>query len=370
MSDAVFAGVMSGTSLDGIDVVLARFPEGSDIHPLAVIGSAFLSFPDNLKAELLALQSAGCDEIARVSRVALLLADLYAEAVRAAAADAKMAVSAIRAAGVHGQTIRHCPQQSWSYQVNQPARVAEQLGIDVVADFRSRDLAAGGQGAPLVPLFHKALLHGISDGVMLNVGGMANLTDATHPERVAGFDTGPGNVLMDGWYAQHHEGRFDKDGRWAASGKVLPELLREFLGEPYFAQVPPKSTGRDLFNARWLQKHLAKFPGLSAQDVQATLLALTAASSAQAVKQYAGDAKRVYICGGGAYNKALMARLAELLAPRLVTTTQAIGIAPQHVEALAFAWLAREATARRPLDLSGITGARRAVVLGAIYPGN
>jgi Predicted molecular chaperone distantly related to HSP70-fold metalloproteases len=367
MSDAVFAGVMSGTSLDGIDAVVARFPESDAIRPFEIIGSTFLPFPNDLKAELFALQNSGNDEIARASRAAWALAELYAQTVCTAADIAGIKVSAIKAAGIHGQTVRHCPQQSWTCQVNNPARVAELLGIDVVADFRSRDLAAGGQGAPLTPMFHKSLLGDAPDSAVLNIGGMANVTILDSAGKVIGFDTGPGNVLLDTWYAQHHDGAFDRDGAWAATGNVMSELLQQMLDDPFFAQKPPKSTGRDHFNGHWLQQQSARFSYQNAQDVQATLLMLTATSITQALKPF--NANHVYVCGGGAHNQALMTRLAELLAPCSVESTQMIGVAPEHVEALAFAWLAREALARRALDLTSVTGACHASILGAIYPG-
>ncbi|MDR1530554.1 MAG: anhydro-N-acetylmuramic acid kinase [Burkholderiales bacterium] len=369
MTGVVFAGVMSGTSLDGIDAVIARFPASAAMQPFNLCGTAFSTFPEEVRAELLALQNAGTDEIARASRVSLSLADCYAQAVRAAAQNANMEISSIRAVGVHGQTLRHHPQEGWSYQLNQPARVAEQLNIDVVADFRSRDLAAGGQGAPLAPVFHRTLLKGAFACVIVNIGGMANITDLTRPEISSGFDSGPGNVLLDGWYGRHHRETFDRDGAWAAAGQASQALLRDLLDDSFFEQPPPKSTGRDRFNLRWLDNHLKYYPNMMAVDVQATLLMLTATSIAQAIERYASRAEFVYVCGGGAYNRALMTKLATLMKSRTVDTTETLGVAPQHVEALAFAWLARETIARRALDMTKITGAHAARILGAVYFG-
>ncbi len=370
MTDAFYAGVMSGTSLDGVDAVIAAFPEKTGIPFSCVLrGSASVSFPEALRAELLALQTPGADELARSARAANALADLYAQAVREAARQAGMDVTQLRAAGVHGQTVRHCPDEAWSCQLNNPARVVEHLGIDVVADFRSRDLAAGGQGAPLVPAFHAAMFGGTSKHrVIVNIGGIANLTDLPPQGSVRGFDTGPGNVLLDAWYTQHRQGTFDRDGAWAASGQVSSALLAVLLDEPFFRRRPPKSTGRDLFNPAWLNTHLTSFPSLSPVDVQATLLRLTATSLAAAISENAAAAEEIFVCGGGAYNTALMEALTVALAPRTVRATDVLGVAAQHVEALAFAWLARETLARRAGNLPEVTGSRGKRILGAVYP--
>ncbi|MCL2873012.1 MAG: anhydro-N-acetylmuramic acid kinase [Betaproteobacteria bacterium] len=372
MADTLFAGIMSGTSLDGVDAVIASFSEetNTSLHcqlHCQLRGSAFVPFPPTLRETLLALQSSGDDELARSARVANTLADLYAQATLDAARQAGVNVAQLRAVGVHGQTVRHCPSETWSYQLNHPARVAEHLGIDVVADFRSRDLAAGGQGAPLVPAFHAAMFRSASKhrGIA-NIGGIANLTDLPPHGIVSGFDTGPGNMLLDAWYARHHEGTFDRNGAWAASGKVSPALLAAMLREPYFDKPPPKSTGRDLFHPAWLAAQLAAFPSLPPADVQATLLQLTATSIAAAVSK---NAEELFICGGGAYNTALINALSNLLRPRVVSATDALGVSAQHVEALAFAWLARETLARRPGNLPTVTGAKGHRILGAIYPG-
>ncbi|MDR2243904.1 MAG: anhydro-N-acetylmuramic acid kinase [Burkholderiales bacterium] len=372
MTDALYAGIMSGTSLDGVDAVIAAFPDafsektGTSFY-CKLRGSAFVPFPAALREELLALQESGADELARSARVANTLADLYAQATQEAARQAGLAVAQLRAVGVHGQTVRHCPAEAWSCQLNHPARVAEHLGIDVVADFRSRDLAAGGQGAPLVPAFHAAMFGSASKHrVIVNIGGIANLTDLPPQNRASGFDIGPGNVLLDAWTMKHQKGTFDRDGAWAASGKASSALLAALLSEPFFSKPPPKSTGRDLFHSAWLAAHLASFSSLSPADVQATLLQLTATSIANAISK---EAEEIYICGGGAYNAALMSALSISLVPRTVQATDVLGISAQHVEALAFAWLARETLARRPGNLPAVTGAKGARVLGAVYPG-
>lgn len=362
----ICAGVMSGTSLDGVDAVVADFaPVGG--RPCRLLAAVHVPFPSALAGELLALQRPGGDELAHAARAANALADICADAIIAALSRAAVAPGEVIAAGVHGQTVRHRPDEGWTLQLNNPARIAERTGVTVVADFRSRDVAAGGQGAPLVPAFHAALFRGAIHRVVVNVGGIANLTDLPPSGEVRGFDTGPGNVLLDLWHARHRGGAYDRDGAWARSGRADPALLAELLAEPYFTRPPPKSTGRDLFNADWLDSRLAR-RDIAPADVQATLVALTATSVADAIRTHCPGAAEVVLCGGGAKNGVLVAELAAALAPRTVTTTQAHGVAVEHVEALAFAWLAREALAGRPGNLPAVTGARGPRVLGAIYP--
>ena len=362
----LYAGVMSGTSLDGVDAVIADFAPSTG-KPAALISAAHLTFASDLSAELLALQRSGLDELARAMRAANALADIYADAIHAALAEAGLAASDIVAAGVHGQTLRHRPEEGSTLQLNNPARVVERTGITVVADFRSRDIAAGGEGAPLVPAFHSALFGGNVHRVVVNVGGIANVTDLPVDGGVRGFDTGPGNVLLDFWHARHRGSSYDRDGVWAKSGNVSESLLAAFLTDPYFARNPPKSTGRDLFDSAWL---LAKLEGytIPPEDVQATLVALTARTIADAIAAHCVRATEVLICGGGACNGALMGALAGLLEPRTVVPTASHGVAVEHVEALAFAWLARECLAGRTANLPAVTGARGPRVLGAIYP--
>ena len=365
----VFAGVMSGTSLDGIDAVVAEFAPSRGVA-CTTLGAAHLPLPTMLRDELLALQSPGANELARAGSAANMLAELYADAIMRALAAAKLTPDSVIAAGVHGQTLRHRPERGFTLQLNNPARVAERADVSVVADFRSRDVAAGGQGAPLVPAFHAALF-GKSDRhrVIVNLGGIANITDLPPGGPVHGFDTGPGNVLLDLWCARNRGDSFDLGGTWAATGKVNAALLASLLAEPFFAALPPKSTHRDTFNLAWLERGLkaADWHG-EADDVQATLVALTARAIADAIRMYAKGATEVLACGGGARNATLMRALAAELAPRRVATTADEGVPVEHVEALAFAWLAREAMAGRPANLPAVTGARGPRVLGAIYP--
>jgi len=365
----LYAGVMSGTSLDGVDAVVAEFRAPPD-SLVATLGSTHIAFPAALRDELLALQSAGGDEIARAARAANLLADLYAMAISDACEVAGVKPHDLVAAGVHGQTVRHRPEQGWTLQINNPARVAERAYVTVVADFRSRDIAAGGQGAPLVPAFHAAIFgDAAAHRAVVNIGGIANVTDLPPRGAVTGFDTGPGNVLMDLWTARHRAAPFDVNGEWAAQGKVDPALLSSLLAEPYFAAAPPKSTGRDLFNAGWLDSKLARAHRAGTHEgVQATLAALTARTIADAVRVHAAGASELLVCGGGAHNATLLRMLSAELAPRNVATTGDRGVAAEHVEALAFAWLAREALAGRAGNLAAVTGARGSRILGAIYP--
>jgi anhydro-N-acetylmuramic acid kinase len=365
----LFAGVMSGTSLDGMDAVVAAFAARPG-NAVSTLGATHISFPSALRDELMALQSPGADEIARAARAANALADLYAKAIRDACAVAGVAPHDLVAAGVHGQTVRHRPEQGWSLQINNPARVAERAYVTVVADFRSRDIAAGGQGAPLVPAFHAALFADpVVHRAIVNIGGIANITDLPPRGAVSGFDTGPGNVLMDLWSARHRGTPFDMNGAWAAQGRADAALLAALLAEPYFAVAPPKSTGRDLFNAGWLDTILARMDWRGRhEDAQATFAALTARTIADAVRMHAAGATEVLLCGGGANNATLLRMLAMELEPCNVATTGDRGVAVEHVEALAFAWLAREALAGRPANLPAVTGARGTRVLGAVYP--
>jgi anhydro-N-acetylmuramic acid kinase len=368
----LFIGLMSGTSLDGVDGVLADFSSGG----VAVLCHASVAFPAALRAELLALNGAGSDELHRAALAANRLAQIYAGAVRQLLAEAGLTPGAVTAIGAHGQTVRHRPGEfdgvGYTLQLNNPALLAELSGIDVVADFRSRDLAAGGQGAPLVPAFHQALFGQTGRPVaVLNIGGIANLSllpaGSDAGGMVRGFDCGPGNALMDHWCQTHTGLAFDDGGRWAASGRVLPALLSRLLAEPYFALVPPKSTGRDLFHASWLAAKLGAEPAAPA-DVQATLAELTASACALDLRRHGGDVQQLIVCGGGVLNAHLMARLGALLPGVQLLSSAERGLPPLQVEAAAFAWLARAAVHRACGNLPGVTGARGARVLGAISP--
>jgi anhydro-N-acetylmuramic acid kinase len=351
---------MSGTSLDGVDGVLTTFSGQQQM--------ATVPFPAALKHELMALQSAGPNEIHREAMAANALVALYAACVHALLHSARISAAQVRAIGAHGQTIRHLPASGYTRQINNPALLAELTGIDVIADFRSRDVAAGGQGAPLVPAFHQAVFGSNTETrVVANIGGISNISILKSDGSVTGFDTGPGNLLMDGWINQHQGAAFDEDGRWAASGAPDTALLQALLAEPFLALPPPKSTGRDLFHAQWLAAKLQNLPALRAEDVQATLTAFTATSLADAIRRSAADAAGVYVCGGGARNTYLMRLLQEALTMP-VARTDALGVASGAVEGLAFAWLAARFCDRLPGNLPAVTGARGSRILGALYP--
>lgn len=363
----LYIGLMSGTSVDGVDGVLARLGDG---QPPQVLASASLPMPTDLRQELLALNLSGEDELARGALAANALARLYAQAVSDLLREAGVAARDVAAIGAHGQTVRHRPDSGYTVQLNAPALLAELSGIDVVADFRSRDVAAGGQGAPLVPPFHAAIFGAPEGRAVLNLGGIANVTLLEPGKSPRGFDTGPANVFLDGWCQRHLGAPYDADGRWAASGQVLAPLLELLIAsEPWFALPPPKSTGRDLFNMQWLDSRLAEFDGPrpAPQDVQATLQRLTARTVANAIDAAAAGTREVFVCGGGARNPGLMRELAYCL-QRPVRATDALGVPAQQVEALAFAWLAQAFVARRPAGLPDVTGARGPRILGTLYP--
>jgi anhydro-N-acetylmuramic acid kinase len=338
-----------------------------------VLGHTHLPLPASLRAELLALNTPGANELHRAALAANALSRVYAAAVERLLHDSDVVADAVRALGAHGQTVRHRPGEfdacGYTLQLLNPALLAELSGIDVVADFRSRDVAAGGQGAPLVPAFHRALFARPGEVLaVLNLGGIANLSVLKADGTTLGFDCGPANALLDHWCQQHLGLAYDDAGAWAAGGSVQEPLLSAMLAEPYFALAPPKSTGRDLFNPSWLASHLDALPPAAAQDVQATLVELTARSCADAAQRYAGDARELLVCGGGAYNAQLMARLSARLSGYQVQPTDARGLPASQVEAAAFAWLARAHCDRRAGNLSSVTGAAGPRVLGALYP--
>jgi anhydro-N-acetylmuramic acid kinase len=382
-----YIGLMSGTSCDGVDAVVADFAN----ERVQTLGHVHVPFTATLRRQLQSLMQSGSDEIERMGDASVALARVYAEATLALLAKTKLASKDVAGIGAHGQTIRHRPERGFTLQINQPALIAELTGIAVVADFRSRDVAAGGQGAPLVPAFHAAIFSSSEPRAVVNIGGIANVSllparaeriaNEPHPhpgnarpplegEVIRGFDTGPGNTLLDGWCERQTGTPFDENGAWGATGNVNDALLTQLLSEPYFDAKPPKSTGRELFNLNWLDRKLAEFTSsvpapalaqrgsaLDPRDVQATLVALTARSIAREVAE-----REVFVCGGGVFNAALMQQIPN------AKSTAALGVDPMHVEALAFAWLARECFASRTGNMPAVTGARGARVLGAVYP--
>lgn len=364
-----FIGLMSGTSMDGVDGVLVDVHEGN----LTVLSHQSAPLDSQLRRELLALNESGLDELHRGAIAANALVRVYAQVVQALLHHSGVPAQEVRAIGAHGQTVRHRPGQfdgvGYTLQLNQPALLAELCHIDVVADFRSRDVAAGGQGAPLVPLFHQQCFGRAQETVaVLNIGGIANLSVLHADGSVLGFDCGPGNALMDLWCLLHTGQPFDADGAWGRTGRVIDALLHRLLSDPYFQLPPPKSTGRDLFHSAWLDRHLDGFGPLAPQDVQATLTNLTAQACAQDVLRHAPQAYEVLVCGGGALNGALMRTLAHELPGKKVVSTASRGLPPLQVEAAAFAWLAHLTVQGRAGNLPEVTGARGPRVLGAIYP--
>jgi len=364
-----YIGLMSGTSLDAIDAVIVHFRDGR----CQLQQHLALPISDDIRQQALSLLTPGENELARLCQLDVQLGRLFAEAVQALLVQADLDASAISAIGSHGQTLRHYPDTEFptTLQIGDPNIIAEQTGITTVADFRRRDMAAGGQGAPLAPAFHQTMLRDERyNRVILNLGGIANVTllPADPAQPVTGFDTGPSNALMDSWIQTHLQQTYDAKGAWAASGKINNTLLEQLLNEAYFQQPPPKSTGRETFNLAWLEQQLRNFSALSAEDIQATLAELTAISIAQAINKYAPDTEQVLVCGGGVHNTYLMQRLAAHLPQQQLRSTQELGIAPDWVEAMAFAWLAKQTLEGQAGNLPGVTGAQQPVVLGGIYP--
>lgn len=360
----LYIGIMSGTSLDGIDAVVGEFGATS---PPTLFGHFYLPYDEALRGELLALNTPGSNEVERCALAGNALSRIYAKAIWELLALTGLESRQVHAIGCHGQTIRHRPELGYTTQLVNPSLLAELSGIPVVADFRSRDIAAGGQGAPLVPAFHAALFrHPRIHRVVANIGGIANLTDLPPDGPVRGFDCGPGNLLLDSWANRHLGTAYDDSGKWAMSGNIIPELLSNMLAEPFFTLLPPKSTGRDLFNWPWLQKFVAA--AQQAADIQATLLELTARGIADALKSYCAGAQELYLCGGGANNVALVGRLKHLQPEIKITDTDILGVPIDQVEALAFAWLARQTLNGGAGNLPEVTGAKGPRILGAIYP--
>ncbi len=364
MSD-IYIGLMSGTSLDGIDAVAVRFePE------FQILASHSEPLPAPLRQKILKLTQPGSDEIDLMGEVDLELGCLFAQAANNLLSGCEIERSAVKAIGSHGQTIRHRPEAGFTLQIGDANLIAELTGITTVADFRRRDMAAGGQGAPLVPAFHQAQLQSTThDRILLNIGGMANLTylpkDTDKP--VFGFDTGPGNVLLDAWIKSCRDDNFDANGDWAGSGRVIPSLLKQLLSERFFTQPPPKSTGRELFHLAWLQEKLGEHNHRT-EDIQATLLALTVESIASSIRTYLDSkAYELIVCGGGSHNLTMMQALTIALPEAEISNSGQLGIDADWMEAAAFAWLAKRCLEGSDGNLSSVTGASGGRILGAIY---
>lgn len=368
MNSGRFIGVMSGTSLDGVDVVLAAI----DDHVVAQQASLSYPVPLALKEAILAICQGQQLTLSQYGQLDTRLGHLFADAVLALMQQERLSANDVVAIGCHGQTVWHEPDGDAPHtlQIGDNNIIAARTGVTVVGDFRRRDIALGGQGAPLVPAFHHALLaHPVERRIVLNIGGIANLSLLFPGQPVKGHDTGPGNMLMDAWIWRQRGKPYDKDAEWASSGKVVLPLLQDMLSDPWFALPAPKSTGREYFNYGWLERQLAHYPALAGQDVMATLTELTAVTiSEQAL--LSGGCERLLVCGGGSRNPLLMARLACLLPGTEVTTTDEAGVSGDDMEALAFAWLAWRTLEGLPGNLPAVTGASAPTILGAIFPAN
>lgn len=372
MKPELYIGLMSGTSADAIDAVLVDF----SASPLKLMAQHSQPFDRATRAAIQQLAHPGANEIDRMGHLDHRLGEAFAEATLELLDQAGVQPNQVNAIGSHGQTLRHRPpgtqETPFSLQVGDPNIIAQRTGITTIADFRRRDMAAGGQGAPLVPAFHQACFASSKwDRAIVNIGGIANLTWLPRgSHNVAGFDTGPGNGLMDAWIGHALGKAYDNQGQWAASGKADPQLLERLLTHPYFARPRPKSTGPEEFHRGWLETQLEQLNNeLKPEDVQATLLALTVKSIARDIEAVASSAPaQTYVCGGGAYNRELMQQLQAQLPRHSVKSTETLGLSPEWIEAVAFAWLAQQTWKGQPGNLPCVTGAQAPCVLGAIYP--
>lgn len=354
----LYIGLMSGTSADGINAVAVNFIQKKP----KLVGSLYHEYPLEFRRKILALYHPGADEITRLAELDVKIAHEFANVTNQLLKQFSLPSSSIRAIGSHGQTIRHHPEKNFTLQIGDPNIISAKTGIITIADFRRRDLAWGGQGAPLVPAFHQAIFSAHTNRAIVNIGGIANITILKPNEPVLGFDTGPGNSLLDYWIEKQLNRRYDHHGEWAATGSCNFDLLESFLKDDYFKLPAPKSTGRHYFNEHWLSKHfLAK---IKPADIQATLVELTAKSIIRALPFKQGE---VLICGGGAHNQYLMTRLKQLGDTLTIDSTEKFGVHPDWVEAMAFAWLAKQTMENKPGNIPEVTGASQATVLGGIY---
>ena len=371
MADELYIGLMSGTSLDGIDAALVRFEN----EQATVLETICLPLPSSLKNEIKSLINQTTDEINRLTALDVQLGKIFTSAVNQLIDKANIKKEQVSAIGSHGQTIRHLPtaEHPSTLQIADPNIIAEETGITTVADFRRRDMAAGGQGAPLVPAFHEQIFrHKKKNRIILNLGGIANITllPADTKKPVTGFDTGPANTLMNHWIQQQQNKNFDESGKWAASGEVNEDFLQQLLNDEFFNLTPPKSTGTEYFSPDWLTQKLSEFPFLAAEDVQASLSAFTAKSIKDAISQYVTEKENVeeiIVCGGGVHNEFLQKQLKQYLPDIEINSSAKYGLDPDYIEAVAFAWLAKQTLEHKPGNLADVTGAKRAVILGGVY---
>ncbi|WP_432451873.1 anhydro-N-acetylmuramic acid kinase [Agarivorans sp. QJM3NY_29] len=363
----IYLGLMSGTSMDGVDAVLVDFAK----QPPCLLAHYQQAIPNTLLTQLHRLCSPATNELTAMAQASVVMGKLFANAANQVVAQARLEPTQIKAIGSHGQTIRHFPELGFSLQIGSPSHIAVATGIDVIADFRNKDMALGGQGAPLVPAFHQAIFSDPSEArFILNIGGIANITSLIANQTLLGYDTGPGNTLLDQHFQRHHPKglAYDDHGHWGRSGQPNPGLLTCLLSDNYFCLPAPKSTGREYFHLAWLDTHLqqARFAKIKPADVQCTLYHLTAQSIAQSLNKH--DKGCVYVCGGGDNNPFLLELLAKALPNLRLSRTSELGIPEQALEAMAFAWLARCFIEQQAGNASSVTGASRAAILGALYP--
>lgn len=360
----LYIGLMSGTSVDGIDVALVDFSKKKP----NILDTLYQKYTSELRQEILNLCEPGLNEINRLATLDVKLGQLFATAINTLLKKNALPASAINAIGSHGQTIRHLPASQFTLQIGDPNIIATETGITTIADFRRRDMSYGGQGAPLVPAFHQAIFaKKNTNRAIVNIGGIANITVLSDCGRVSGFDTGPGNILLDAWIEKHLTISYDKNGDWAAKGKIHSALLNKLLDDPYFKLSPPKSTGREYFNLNWLMQYLSSFAAIPIEDVQRTLLELTAISILKSIPFLNGE---IFICGGGVKNNFLMQRLQTLGKNLKIHSTEKCHIDPDWIEAIAFAWLAKQTLKKKTGNLPLVTGAKKETILGALYFAN
>lgn len=355
----LYIGLISGTSADGIDAALVDF---GDPEP-KLVATFFQEYTPEIREEVFALCKPGADEINRMGELDVKLGKAFATATNSLLKKEGLSANTIKAIGSHGQTVRHYPGRQFTLQIGDPNVIAAETGIMTIADFRRRDIALGGQGAPLVPAFHQAVFSSKnSDRVVANIGGIANVTLLPTNGEVSGFDTGPGNGLLDAWIQKHLQKNYDKNGAWAAQGKINQGLLDTLMNDPYFKLPAPKSTGREYFNLEWLNHFLKD--AIEPTDIQTTLVELTAKTLVDVIPQ---TTEELLICGGGAHNEFLMSRIRANAKNILVDSTEKLGVHPDWVEAMAFAWLAKQTLEGKPGNVPKVTGARNATILGAIF---
>ncbi|MCF7971679.1 MAG: anhydro-N-acetylmuramic acid kinase [Methylococcaceae bacterium] len=368
MTTEYYIGLMSGTSVDGIDAGLYDFSK----NQTRVIGFYYQPYSKQIKQKIQALCNAHqITSLSAYGELDALLGALYAEACINLLQQSKVSANEIKAIGSHGQTVCHSPYSKppFTLQIGDPSIISQTTGITTVADFRRKDIAAGGQGAPLVPAFHRALFHSsIENRAIVNIGGIANLTllPKDISQNILGFDTGPGNTLMDYWIYKHQNAHYDANGQWAATGEVQPKLLKHLKSDAYFFALPPKSTGPEYFSATWLNKKLAELATYKAEDIQRNLCQFTAETISDAIKKFAPETDKVFICGGGIHNQTLLEALRQQLNMPVVST-ETENVHPDQVEAMAFAWLAKQTIEGLTGNLPETTGAKEAVILGGIY---